>query len=117
MFRPHDREDAQFREGRRTAKAPLDLVKFLGGKSMGRGLRQIHFGLTGQGDGIVAHAKLWMMERKILSPPSPPSSGSTACSGCGIRPKTLKLSLATPAIERMEPLGLAASVASPCSST
>src|SRR5271156_6525592 len=117
MFRPHDRKHAQFSEGRRTAEAPLDLMKFRRGKSVGRSLVQIHVGLAGQGDRIGAHAKLWMMERKILRPPSPPSIGSTACSGCGIKPKTLKLSLATPAIECIEPLGLAASVASPCSST
>jgi len=35
-----------------------------------------------------------------------PSSGSTACSGCGIRPKTFPRSLTTPAIAPTEPFGL-----------
>src|SRR6185312_5295859 len=34
-----------------------------------------------------------------------PTSGSTACSGCGIIPKTLPCSLHTPAIEATEPFG------------
>ena len=34
-----------------------------------------------------------------------PVSGSTACSGCGIRPSTLPASLTTPAMSLSEPLG------------
>ncbi len=34
-----------------------------------------------------------------------PSSGSTACSGCGISPKTLPVSFLTPAIAATEPFG------------
>ena len=36
----------------------------------------------------------------------PASSGSTACSGWGIRPTTLRAKLVTPAMSRTEPLGL-----------
>ena len=43
--------------------------------------------------------------RNSASPSSEPVSGSTACSGCGIRPSTLPASLATPAMSRTEPFG------------
>ena len=36
----------------------------------------------------------------------PPNIGSTAFSGCGISPITVLLSLKTPAMFRIEPLGL-----------
>src|SRR5262245_66496289 len=44
-------------------------------------------------------------EPRIRAPSVEPSNGSTACSGCGIRPNTFFVSLATPAIARTEPLG------------
>ena len=47
MLRPHDRENAQFREGGRASEPPLDLAKFGLGKSMGRSLSQVHLGLAG----------------------------------------------------------------------
>jgi hypothetical protein len=44
---------------------------------------------------------------KIVNPSiEPPVSASTACSGWGIRPKTLPVSLDTPAMSRREPLKL-----------
>ncbi len=42
---------------------------------------------------------------KTRSPSVEPVSGSTACSGCGIRPTTLPASLRTPAMSRAEPFG------------
>ena len=64
------------------------------------------------------HRACSISERKSLQPSSPPASiRSTACSGWGIRPKTLKRSLATPAIARIEPFGFASSLAWPAAST
>ena len=40
------------------------------------------------------------------SPSTEPVSASTACSGCGISPNTLRCSLQTPAMSRSEPFGL-----------
>ena len=48
-------------------------------------------------------------EARIGVPPVAPSSGSTACSGCGIRPKTLPSALMTPATSATEPFGLSPS--------
>ena len=42
-----------------------------------------------------------------------PSSGSLAFSGCGIRPRTVRVSLKMPAIARAEPLKFASSLLSP----
>ena len=39
-------------------------------------------------------------------PSVPPNIGSTAFSGCGIRPITVLVSLKTPAMSLIEPLGL-----------
>src|SRR5439155_24296444 len=39
-------------------------------------------------------------------PPVGPTSGSTACSGCGINPTTLPRSFRTPAIAFVAPFGL-----------
>src|SRR5262245_11194801 len=52
-------------------------------------------------------------EANIGWPPVAPTSGSTACSGCGISPTTLPASLRIPAIAFDAPLGLASSPRSP----
>ena len=44
-------------------------------------------------------------EPRISAPSAEPSSGSTACSGCGIRPKTFPRSLQTPATSATAPFG------------
>ena len=41
-----------------------------------------------------------------MRPSTEPSTGSTACSGCGMRPATLPAALVTHAIDSSEPLGL-----------
>src|SRR3954447_19889721 len=46
-------------------------------------------------------------DARTRPPSADPSSGSTACSGCGISPHTLPASLTTPAMSRSEPLGFA----------
>src|SRR4051794_12598303 len=44
--------------------------------------------------------------RNSRSPSVEPVSGSTACSGCGISPRTLPASLVTPATSRSDPFEL-----------
>src|ERR1700709_2171959 len=44
---------------------------------------------------------------RISAPSAEPSSGSTACSGCGISPKTLPAALSTPATSPTDPFGFA----------
>ena len=44
-------------------------------------------------------------EPSTSAPSVEPSSGSTACSGCGIRPKTFPRSFVTPAMAATEPFG------------
>jgi hypothetical protein len=65
-------------------------------------------------------AKSVMIYCKALTSPSKkawpsvrPSSGSLAFSGCGIRPRMVRVSLKMPAIARAEPLKLAPSLLSP----
>src|SRR5215469_8847680 len=43
------------------------------------------------------------IDSKIVRPSVEPLNGSTACSGCGIRPKTLPASLTMPAMSSWEP--------------
>ena len=51
------------------------------------------------------HAAAAASEANRPRPSVDPVSGSTACSGCGIRPNTLPRSLTTPAMSSSEPLG------------
>ncbi len=62
-------------------------------------------------------ARSAITELKILSPSSPPSSFSAACSGWGMRPSTLRPSLVMPATLFIDPFGLASEVARPFRST
>src|SRR5688572_26576357 len=48
-------------------------------------------------------------DAKSACPPVGPTSGSTACSGCGMSPTTLPASFLIPAIPRRAPFGLCAS--------
>src|SRR3954452_23597697 len=61
------------------------------------------------GCGCFAHAAAaWVAPasaRNRASPSSDPVSGSTACSGWGIRPSTLPASFMTPAMSRTLPFG------------
>src|SRR5215469_17693211 len=115
MLRPHHREHAQLGVGRRAPDDLLDLAILVGGEAVRAGQLDIDLRLARERFGI-AHRALPAIERKILSPSSPPSIASTACSGCGIRPNTLKRSLHTPAIARVDPLRLAASLLRPSAS-
>src|SRR5579875_370217 len=111
MFGPHYRKDTQFGEGRGAPQMLQDEAVFRLAQAMGQRQRQIDAWLSGQINR--AHDRAWRIERKMVCPSHPPSKASTACSGCGIRPKTLKVSLATPAMACNEPLGLASGAASP----
>ena len=66
-------------------------------------------------DGVEAHALTSFLRIEVKNPrPSVrpvPISGSTACSGCGMRPTTLPAALVMPAMSRSEPLGLHVQVA------
>src|SRR5690242_3985551 len=114
VLRPHNRKNAEFGIGRRASDYLLDLAILVGGKTVRAALLDIDFGIAGEsGRRALAHRALPAIDSNILRPSLPPSSGSTACSGCGIRPKTLKRSLATPAIARIEPFGFADSLSRP----
>jgi len=70
-------------------------------------------GAAGARGGAGAQAAVRMRSRaastsepRITAPSAEPNSGSTACSGCGIRPKTVPVWFVTPAISATEPLGL-----------
>src|SRR5262249_44201270 len=67
------------------------------------GVGQAKFTVLGRLDG---HAATPAAAENILSPSVEPVIGSTACSGWGIRPRTLPASLRTPAMSPTEPLGL-----------
>src|SRR5262249_42211141 len=116
MLRPHDGEHPQLGKGGGAPENSFDALELVGAKPVRAGLREIDPRLAGKRSDP-AHSAVSIIERKILRPSVPPSRGSTACSGCGIKPNTLKRSLATPAISRIAPLGFATSVSRPSSST
>src|SRR6266481_4954985 len=113
MLRPHHREHTKLGVSRH---APNDFLNFpilVRREPERTRLLDIHFRIARKRNGTLAHRAPPAIDRKILSPSSPPSIGSTACSGCGIKPNTLKRSLATPAIARIDPLGFAESLSRP----
>src|SRR6202171_5547012 len=117
MLRPHHRKNAQLCVGRSAADYLLDLAILVGGKAVRASLFDIDFRIAGQrNQRALANRALPAIDSKILSPSLPPSIGSTACSGCGIRPNTLKRSFATPAIARIDPFGFADSLSWPSES-
>ena len=77
-----------------------------GPQTLRRPLGSICAGLAGSAPRAVAGAS-GLSQRRHRSPSVPPSSGSTACSGCGIGPSTLPLWLSTPAISSTLPFGFA----------
>src|SRR6202171_519993 len=118
MLRPHHRKTPQLCVGRSAADYLLDLAVLVGGKAVRASLFDIDFGIAGEsGRRALAHRALPAIDSKIFSPSLPPSIGSTACSGCGIRPNTWKRSFATPAIARIDPFGFADSLSRPSEST
>src|SRR6266851_3756724 len=59
------------------------------------------------------HCNALTRPSKNALPSVPPNSGSVAFSGCGIRPRMVRLSLKMPAMARAEPLKLSRSVSAP----
>src|SRR5258708_10286468 len=101
MLRPHHRKHSKLGVGRH---APNDFLNFpilLRRKPERTGLLDIYFRIARKRNGTLAHRAPPAIDRKILSPSSPPSIGSTACSGWGIKPNTLKRSVATTAMSRI----------------
>ena len=123
VLAPHHRVDRQLGVGGPAAQHPGDPHVLLGGQpELGVGLRPVR--RTGRlGDSVLrrrglrrrragrrghAAARARRADVKKPSPSSPgPVSASIACSGCGIRPTMLPLSLRIPAMPAAEPFGLA----------
>ena len=83
------------------------------GRSRGRGALGGHEGEGREDQALVRASK----ERKRTRPSVEPRRGSSARSGCGMRPTTVPEALQTPAIFRSEPFGFAAAVGWPVAST
>src|SRR5579862_5805123 len=81
MLRPHHRKNAELGVGGRAADDLFDLVVLVRRKSEGASLLDIGFWLARKRNRMRAHRALSAIDWKILSPSSPPSIGSTACSG------------------------------------
>src|ERR1700722_7229390 len=102
MLRPHHREHAELSEGRRAPEKFFDEAEFVVAQSVRVRLREIDIRLAGERHGRLAHGCStrsgarcsgtdWkaIIDSKILRPSAPNSAASSACSGCGIRPKQL----------------------------
>ena len=117
MLAPHHREDTQLRDVR---LAPQDLlhprVFFCGKPVLGRDFRRDSYFRRCRGHQAVAFAAVASdstSDWKITKPSAEPSADSTARSGCGIRPATLRSRLQMPAMLWSEPLGLPAASFAP----
>src|SRR6185369_3895756 len=106
---PHDREHAELLERRHAAEMAENVAVLVGRKAMLDGQRLVHLAHRRRcrhaclrSFVLVSHA---CTDRNSTTASSEPRSGSTACSGCGIRPTTLPASLETPAMSQSEPLG------------
>ena len=113
VLAPHRREDAELDHGGRAAHDRQDALVFVGRQAvLGHDLRRDR-GLVGKLDRrILLQARDALMSgprpglRTTPCRREPPNIGSTAFSGCGISPSTVLVSLKTPAMLRIEPLGL-----------
>ncbi len=96
------------------AERGVRLIPLRGGRRLGHGVlhrarlrRVLRHAILQTGPGAHAATTAASTEEKKPSPSADgPVSGSTACSGCGIRPATLPASFTTPAMSRAEPFGL-----------
>ncbi len=110
VLRPHDRVHRELGAGRAAAEDLADPgVLVLLEAEFAPGLPGVR-GLLGVLDGVEAHQAFTSCFSTEVKKPRPsmvgPVSGSTACSGCGIRPTTLPAALVMPAMSRYEPFGL-----------
>lgn len=107
---PHDGVHGELGAGR-TAAQDLAYARVLVFLQAQFGPGQLDLGgLGGVLDGVQSHQTLTSFFRIEVKNPRPsvrpvPISGSTACSGCGMRPTTLPAALETPAMSRSEPFG------------
>ena len=93
---PHEREDGQLERIRLAPEArAYPLVLRVG---------EAELAMSG-GGGRLAHAGTIASDSNSRPPSADPVSGSTACSGCGMRPMTLRPALQTPAMSSMAPFG------------
>ena len=83
MFRPHDREDAQFGQIGLAAHDLQDQLVLVGLDAV----------LSDDFGGNLAHDNASTSESNISLPSAPPSRSSARRSGCGIRPSTVFFSL------------------------
>ena len=113
---PHRREDAELGEIRGPAHDPLDARVFLGAQPVLGDERRRDRHLRHRAH-RAAHESASASASNMTRPSAPPSAGSAARSGCGIRPSTVRAGLRMPAMWAAEPLGLAPSPVSPPSST
>src|SRR5579875_86252 len=113
MLRPHEREHGQLHVARLATEAGENQVVLVVGESelavsvppiLGAG--GLHLLVLRSQATHARSATAASIDSKIESPSVEPVRGSTACSGCGIRPKTLPALLTTPAMSSWEPLGL-----------
>src|SRR5258708_22788599 len=81
MLRPHHRKNPELGVGRRASYYLFDLVVLVRRKSERAGLSDIGFRLARKRNRMLAHRALPSIDWNILSPSSPPSIASTACSG------------------------------------
>ena len=110
---PQQREHRELDLDRLAVQARDDQLVLAGGQPEGERAREAGDGRRGRGTPLRApaqpverlHAAAAASEANTPRPPVDPVSGSTACSGCGIRPNTLPRSLTTPAMSSSEPLG------------
>ena len=102
VLAPHHAEDAQLRDVRIAPEDLFDARVFFGGEAVFGGDlgRNFDFGSCGshQAVAFAAPTSASTMERKIVRPSVEPSAASTARSGCGMRPATLRPRLQMPAM-------------------
>src|SRR5579859_6514790 len=100
---PHQREHGQLDVVGLAAEPLQDQVVLV----VGEAECPVPAGRRGRGHQAATRCSTWARtDSNSLSPSAEPVSGSTACSGWGISPKTLPSSLQMPAMSSWEPLGL-----------
>ena len=102
VLAPHHRDDAELGEVGRPAEEAAKTAIFLRRQAVLGDDCWRHRGVADR----AAHARARTSPSNSARPSVDPCNGSTAFSGCGIRPSTFLVSLKIPAIARAEPLGL-----------
>ena len=110
VLAPHDAVHGQLGGGGPAAEDVADAQVLVGLQpELGPGLLVVRE-CRGVLDGVQGAHALTTAFRTLVKKPSPsvrgPVRSSTACSGCGMRPTTRPSSLVTPAMSRLDPLGL-----------